>query len=379
MKKYGVSLLVVFMALGLVVMFSGCGDDGDDGLPKSDAAYAGSNEPAYIGTENGASYDFDLEMISALLGLSEHEPPFGPWDVWDVFPDAAEGSESEDYSYSNQGSGGGLFEAAYTWDAKGDESEYSENEIFKATFSDYADSGDVPPYVMEGDGALYWKNEESGIFTEYGPREVGSLADGFGYPLPEVLSGYVNYADLSFIGAWDPDYTDSYAGWLSGTHTRDWETGLCDSVMKGDFSYSWATSTYQYYRGLLDSEMNMAFDGTDTKIMGSGRYCNEGNVQLISPIGCVNFDIDVVFEDDQICFIQEYLNGVKQVSLPFYFGYPDSGTVKVDNRESEADTQYSTAMYDYGDTDGPDTFKYLLDAESDGSYEYSTYLEKDVF
>ncbi|MBN2720370.1 MAG: hypothetical protein JXR72_04620 [Proteobacteria bacterium] len=371
MKKFGGSLLVVLLAMGLMVAFSGCGDDDDDGLPKSDSAYAGSNEAAYIGTEDGGILDFDDEIIPEVLGFLEHDPPFGPWIFY-----SAEGSDSEEYSYSGEGSGGGLFEVTYNSTSEGNESDYSWNQIFQVAFSDYLDSGDVPPYVLKGDGTLYWKNEESGIFTEYESPEVGSLADGFGYELPELKKNYVNYGDLSYIDDEGPDFTHSYAGWMSATHTRDWEAGLCDSIMGADFSYSWATTTEAAYQGLLDTEGQMAYDGSDTKIQINGRYCAEGESDSMI-YGCVNFDIDVVFEDQMICLIEEDYDSKRQISLwpVWYYDQPDSGTVKVDNKESEADTLYSTAMYDYGDTDGPGRIKYLLDAESDGSYEYSTYFE----
>ncbi|MBN2720371.1 MAG: hypothetical protein JXR72_04625 [Proteobacteria bacterium] len=366
MKKFGVSFLVVLLALGLMVAFAGCGDDDDDdnGLPKSDAAYAGSNEPAYIGSDFGEYYGFAL--LDAFVGFLESAsyPPIG---------DLAEGSGSSSEFYSNEGSGGGLFEESYESSEEMTEAGYSWEGVYEAVFSDYVDDGEAYPNILEGDGSIYAEMEESGIFTYY-TNGLEPLADGSGYPLPEFLMEYINYDDLSLARAYDSGATESYAGYLSQTHTADWETGLCDSSFEGDLSYSWASSEFAGYEGVLDSEGLMAYDGTDTTFQAAGRYCIEGDFMSYI-LGCMNFEVDVVWENEQFCAIEEFMYELRSTGISaqqFPEEWPDSGTVTVDNRSSDADTIFETAMYDFGATTEPGCYKYLVDADNEPGYEFST-------
>lgn len=349
MKKgvfISVSLTGIFLVATLIVA---CGGNGGGGTPKSSSAYAGSNMPSVIDSTSLGNFADMLGDVGNLMDWLG-DPPVD-WDA------TGSSSETESGEYSIDGSGGGTYsetyKSTYTTTTTQDGDVYTEENVtdslWKGSFDSFVDSGNDWPYTLEGDGSFYVTQRNSYVFTY---SEVVLMAPAG----QQSGSNYVNYSGLTIRPEWASDVTFGVDGHIDQKYNEDLVADLCNSTLDADISYSETGSGFAAYYGLLNTKATMAYDGStgDSTVTGSGTLCREGDeggIPLNFYGGCVDFVIDALWEETNICD-----EGPSSS--------PDSGTLEIS-------TMDANAKYDYGATSTPGCFKYLVDADNNGAYEYS--------
>jgi len=328
MQKFGVSLLVVLMALGLMMVMVGCGGDGDDGLPKSDAEYLGDNEPARIDSTTAQ----DFFMV--------------PWDLTNIIEEFNffdEASLSAVYSTSGTiyGSVGGTL----TYEVREEGEETATRDYFEAearfTFADYADDGSSFEGVLAADGSMYYYEKEVATYTgeEVVPTGVGEML---------TLSQLAHQNYSAFYMSDGSDESER-SGWMtmefdSGDEGLDepWEASLGADIALADFDDN-------FFLGLFDSGASLAWDGSFTTYSGQGTVCVEGEA-VYPVIGCFDVVFDMKWDENG------YGEPVED--------YPVEGFM-------EFSTIEASAMFEFGYTTTSDCPLLSVDEDGDGEYDWS--------
>ena len=323
---------MVAAGLGLVGACGGGGGGGGDGLPRSQAAYAGSSMPAFMDSTTAWEYDYFFEQIDNAvnyfqggIGIPLAE---GPWSNTDTFNGSISGTYIEEASGNSSSSSTlNVSEAKY-----------------KGTYSNYADSGDTLDGVLAGSGSWEFRYRETGLYDGIPtPQEVGTWLSG-------TYMEHTNYS--AFMESTDSS-KESYSGYMSGNDTDD-PDGFWTTNQAANIAYNNLAS--EYYVGLLNFSGNAAWDGSESTYVASGTLCAEGGPE-VNLNGCVEFELDLMWDwDIDECWLCEY---------------PDGGTVTLS-------TVDATVMYDYSYTSSGGCFLYSVDADNNSAYEYTS-VECEVF
>ena len=209
--------------------------------------------------------------------------------------------------------------------------------MYKGTYSDYADSGDTLDGVLAGSGSWEYRYRNTNLYDGVpDPQGVGAWLSG-------THMDHTNYS--AFMESTD-SYKESYSGYMSGNDTDD-PDGFWTMSQAANIAFNNLSS--EYYVGLLNYSANAAWDGSESTYVASGTLCAEGGAE-VNLDGCVDFDFDLTFDWD----IEEG-----------WSGYPVSGTVTLS-------TVDATVMYDYGYSSSTDCFLFLVDADNNSAYEYTS-------
>jgi len=329
MKKFEVSLLVVLLALGLMVLFSGCGDDGDGGLPQSSAVYEGSSDPAVLGTtESRVLFDELYEELGDFFGM--------------MFLDYDIGTTTE-VEYDYEGTEGGTVKWVQRMSMRDTPTEISQEVYVGEFFDGFADDGSTYEGVLAGDGNWeYWY--EWGVTTtgEEGDGMITSLA--MGDMLTDEELYHVNYNDYYCSGA---DWQESTGGFAQYNYSAEATsvlgmTYMWESEMRSNVGFN---DLFNEEYLSIDASAAMAWDGSVTTMDGGGEICDDG---FDDYGGC----FDVTF--DGLTWDEDGEGGVPGEM-------PISGTMMI----SAAGT---TIMFEYGVPEGC-LYTFSVDSDSDGEFD----------
>ena len=323
MKKFGVSMLVALVALGLVVMFAGCGGDDDRGLPRSEAVFEGGDSPAVIDSTTRETYEDLGEKLGDLMGQL----------IWDDY------EYNYGYEETLEGSEGGTYRFWYDFKETYTDARDTWKFEMEEEFNDWVDNGEQIN-ILAGDGKFYHQYDYEQTYTGT-EGENGVVPEGTGEWVTYNGIWHENFASFYESGV---DFEWARSGWA--TEEESWEAGeltdLWDIRMRADIAYNDLYN--EAFLALLDFDSTLAWDGSVTTLVGSGTLCDDGYGTFD---GCFDFAVDVEWD--------VYGDGV----MPE--GMPASGIVEVSS-ESGA------AMYTYGEPLAG-CYTYTVDSDLDGEFD----------
>jgi len=324
MKKFGVSLLVVLLALGVMVLFSGCGDDdGGGGLPKSSSSYAGSTG------------DFDLAgNIEAMSELPE-----GLYSMfWGILEGLEDEGTSTDVSWTREGSESGTLAYSLGFDYDVTDTRDYMKVVEKISFDNYEDEGEEDPYVMVGDGNSYFLYEWE---ETYDGEEV--VPEGVGQWLTYKEIDHANYS--SYYVSYAPGEGDEFekSGWATFEFNENEDPGDWTSTFKADAAYNNLTEE-EFFLFQMDATKAYLDTEDETTLDGDGTVCVTGDAP---DNGCFDFALDL-----------NWIGG----DYPWYpiDSTPDGGTVVFTAGDDTVTIDYDTIVacnFSYTiNTVGPDWY-----------------------
>jgi len=324
MRKLGMCTLVLMIGAGMLVM-GGCSDSdtATSALPKSAAAYMGSNNPAVIDSTTAGDYDnLNNDVLSGVDILA----------VQTDYIDSGSGSETTEGDIS------GTFTETWSWSSSQSPTKDTNTESGTGVYSDYQDSGVGWPYVVVGSGDYFYTGTQSQDFdgVEPVPAGIGTFLGSY-----EIY--YVNYnkfAESTLGSGWLP-YDELRGGWANMEYSYLDTTGVWSGIQNADFGYN--DFLNDAYTGLLNSAAAADYDGSVTALVASGTLCEEG----IGIEGCLDYEMDLQWSGD-----------AEPTS------WPEDGTTKIS-------TVGAAAMYDYSAYAGTCAL-YSLDSDNNGAYDFST-------
>jgi len=306
------AVLGVAMAAFLFIACGG-GGSGDDDVPRSSPAYAGSSMPAFIGT---TAYNGDFEKLLEDIDLAADLSEGGVQSL-------STGSTNMFHDFTVEGSISGTHRDTMSMKTTvGDDMVETYYKIEKV-FSSYADSGDqVSPGVLTGDGSFYLKTVQSSTLDPESRTNLTSNAS-----IHQNYSSYrITVGDYQGL----TPYEESKDGYITHLSMEDSVAQTWEETRTANFSYAYAESGRNpVYIGLLDTSLTASYGGTATDIstyVGTGTLCTEGDYEF-SFYGCVDFVIDVSYEGDE----DEPVDP------------PDNGTISVSTQDATAAFAFGTS------------------------------------
>ena len=295
MRKLGIFTLILMVGAGMLAM-GACGGGGSDGdgLPRSSPAYAGSSMPAMVDSTTYWSHDGLYGDMESWIGDFTGGVKLGD--------DPPSGSDPYSGTSTVTGSISGTYVEAWSGVESWTPTTSSDVGQYKGTYSDYADSGDQPPYVLKGSGSWEHRYDQQDLYDGVeGPQGIGTL-------LSDSYMAHFNYAAFAESTS---GTDDNYSGYLTRTTSNGygddstWSETEVANIARNNL-------TSGTHVGLLNYSSTEAWDGSFSTFVGSGTLCLDGEEPFE---GCLDFDIDLSWDWD--------------ISTCYICSYPDSGTMTV--------------------------------------------------